>query len=104
MFSSTIRLQARPGFLASKLARTATVSASQNLSRFALRNAVACQASPLFGSLTGASRSFSQSAPVSLGHSVQPNTPSRVVFVGNLPWSSTKEELEELFREFGDVV
>jgi len=104
MFSTTIRLQARPVLVAQKLARTATVSASQSFSRLALRSALT-QASPLLRGVAGiSSRSFSQSAPVNLGHSIQPNVPSRVLFVGNIPWSSTKEELQELFREFGDIL
>jgi len=105
MFSTTIRLQARPVLVAQKLARTATVSASQSFSRLALRSALSQQALPLLRGVAGvSSRSFSQSAPVNLGHSIQPNVPSRVLFVGNIPWSSTKEELQELFREFGDIL
>jgi RNA recognition motif-containing protein len=37
------------------------------------------------------------------GHSVEPNPPNNVLFVGNLPWSATKEELQELFADFGEV-
>ncbi len=28
---------------------------------------------------------------------------SKKVYVGNLPWSVTKEKLEELFSSFGDI-
>jgi len=52
----------------------------------------------------GLSRSFSRSPVTCFGHSaVQDKPPTHVLFVGNLPWTSTKEELAELFGEFGEV-
>ncbi len=58
---------------------------------------------PLSLSLSGNSRSFSRSAATQLGHSIQSNPPNNALFVGNLPWSVTMEELQELFGEFGEV-
>jgi RNA recognition motif-containing protein len=29
---------------------------------------------------------------------------SETIFVGNLPWSATKDEITELFSDFGQVV
>jgi len=48
-------------------------------------------------------RSFSCSAVTQLGHSIQSNPPNNSLFVGNLPWSVTMEELKEVFGEFGEV-
>ena len=101
MFTTAIR----------SFARTPSVSSfrrfSSRLSRqVALSSPVLAASLPRLAAVRPAgalARSFSCSAIAHFGPSVQANPPSHVLFVGNLPWSSTKEELQALFAEFGDV-
>jgi len=53
--------------------------------------------------VSGLSRSFSGSAVAYYGRPVHNNPPTHILFVGNLPWSATKEEMEELFAQYGEV-
>ncbi|KAF9528842.1 hypothetical protein CPB83DRAFT_853827 [Crepidotus variabilis] len=87
----------------------ANVSA-RSLSSFAVSrtglsaNFARTSVSPSFNVLgMSLARSLSQTAPLNVGFQSQGNPPNSSIFVGNLPWSATQEELQELFAEFGEV-
>ncbi|CAA7264050.1 unnamed protein product [Cyclocybe aegerita] len=99
MFFNTLRTSARTGLRAA--ARTAAVPATRSIASLVSRRL----ALPAGLSNTTASRAFSQTAVWANfgGHDRPRNPPSDSIFIGNLPWSATKEELVELFSEFGTV-
>lgn len=102
MFTTAIRSFARTPSVSSSFRRF-----SSRISRqVALSSPVVAASLPRLTAVrpSGAlARSFSCSAVAHFGPSVQPNPPSHVLFVGNLPWNSTKEQLQDLFAEFGEV-
>lgn len=78
--------------------------ATARVARPASRNLSALAASRMLPTATRmvASRTFTQSA-VAAQNSPR-NPPSSIMYLANLPWSTTEEELRELLSEFGQVV
>jgi len=98
IFTNSLRSQARLGLRA--VARTAAAPvASRTLSSLVATSRHAAVLPAL--SILVASRTFSRSA-VAFYEGTR-NPPNNALFVGNLPWSATREELLELFGEFGEV-
>ena len=99
MFANALRSQARLGL---RTAVRSALPATHTLSALAgTRVAVAAPSS--LARLVVSSRAFSQSAPV-LYENPEQFEESDTVFVGSLPWSATKEEVQEVFSEFGPIV
>lgn len=99
MFANALRSQARLGL---RTAVRTALPATRTLSALAgTRVAVSTPSS--LARLVVSSRAFSRSAPV-LSESPEHFEESDTIFVGSLPWSATKEEIEEVFSEFGPVV
>ncbi|PPQ90951.1 hypothetical protein CVT25_008281 [Psilocybe cyanescens] len=97
MFSNVLRQQARLSLRA--VARSAA-PASRTLSSLVLRQAVVA---PAVSRLTAA-RAFSSASVLAFERRDQAPTPaSESIYIGNMPWDMTKEDLTELFSEFGQV-
>ncbi|KAH9476780.1 Nucleolin 2 [Psilocybe cubensis] len=96
MFSA-LRQQAR---LSLRIASRAAVPASRTLSSLTLRQAVVAPAL--------ATRAFSSAKVWAYEREGErdntPSPPSESLYVGNMPWDMTKEDLLELFSQFGQVV
>ncbi|KAF8949970.1 hypothetical protein BDZ97DRAFT_1668273 [Flammula alnicola] len=93
MFANVLRSQARLGLLQ---AARVVVPATRSLSSLVTLRAVAPTASRF-----ATQRAFSNTAPAFVGRTR--NEPSDNVFLGNLPWSTTKEDIVELLEDFGQV-
>lgn len=98
MFSAVFRQQAR---LSLRIAARAAVPASRTLSSLALRQALVA---PAVSKL--ATRAFSSAKVLAFERErdTTPATPSDSIYIGNMPWDMTKEDLTELFSEFGEIV
>lgn len=98
MFANALRSQARLGL---RTAVRTALPATRALSALAgTRVAVAAPSS--LARLVVSSRAFSRSAPVFSENSEYAEE-SDTIFVGSIPWSTTKDEIQELFSEFGPV-
>jgi len=97
MFANTLRSQARLG-LRTALPATRTLSAlSGTRVPIAAPSSLARPVVP--------SRTFTESAPVFNENQERlQESDTDTIFVGNLPWSATRDEIQELFSEFGQVV
>ena len=95
MFANALRTQSR--LRALTVARVALPATRSFSSLVALRTAVASRnvSSRLFTTTQVAHYESEYSAPK--------HPPSSTIFVANIPWSTTKEELMEVFTEFGEV-
>lgn len=91
MFANVLRTQARFGVL--RAARVA-VPATRSLSSLISMRVAAPVASRF------AVRAFNNSTS---NYERPRNPPSDTIFVGNVPWETTKEELAELFSDFGTI-
>ena len=105
MFANALRSQARLGL---RTAVRTAVPATRTLTALASTRVVAAPTSSL-AKLVLSSRAFSQSAPTTFERQQESTNQylaeeSETIFVGNLPWSATKDEITELFSEFGPVV
>jgi hypothetical protein len=97
MFTNTLRSQARLG-LRTALPRSRTLSALSGA-----RVPIAAPSS--LSRLVVSSRTFTESAPVFNENQEQlQESDTDTIFVGNLPWSATRDEIKGLFSEFGQVV
>jgi RNA recognition motif. (a.k.a. RRM, RBD, or RNP domain) len=97
MFANALRTHSRLRVLtATRVAFSATRSIS---SLVAFRTAV-----PKSVSLA-VSRSFTTSQVARNGYEEDSirNPPSNIIFVANIPWSATEEDLNEVFSEFGQI-
>ncbi|KIM42005.1 hypothetical protein M413DRAFT_445198 [Hebeloma cylindrosporum] len=106
MFANALRSQARLGLrTAVRLPATRTLSAlaGTRVAAAAVATTAAATPSSLARLVVVSSRAFSQSAAV-LNESQQHFGESDTIFVGNLPWSATRDEIQEMFSEFGQVV
>jgi len=104
MFANALRSQARLGL---RTAVRTAVPATRTLTALASTRVVAAPSS--LAKLVLSSRAFSQSAPTTFERQQESTNQylaeeSETIFVGNLPWSATKDEITELFSEFGPVV
>jgi len=99
MFANALRSQARLGL---RTAVRTALPATRTLSALA-GTRVAVSAPSSLARLVVSSRAFSRSAPV-LSENPEHLEESDTIFVGSLPWSATKEEIQEVFSEFGPVV
>ncbi|PPR00808.1 hypothetical protein CVT26_012449 [Gymnopilus dilepis] len=105
MLSSALRSQARLSLF------RAAAPASRSLSSSSLtRAAVRASASVPRGSIAAVTvqRAFSISARVSQEQDVRsgsegPAPASTSIYIGNMPWSMNKDELTDLFSEFGEI-
>lgn len=98
MFANALRTQSRIRVLtAARVALPATRSISSLVAfRTAVPKNVSLSASRLF--------TTSQVAHYDSEHNASRNPPSTTVFVANIPWNTTEEDLKEVFTEFGDVL
>jgi len=107
MFTTAIRSQSQVALSSLRLGRAPAVSSLRNFSSFLLRQATAvtlpAPSLTRLSGVSGVSRSFSRSAVAYISRPVHNNPPSHILFVGNLPWSATKVEVEELFGQYGEV-
>jgi hypothetical protein len=105
MFTTAIRSQSHVALSSFRLGRAPALSSLRGLSTLLSRATLSSPVSslPSLSGVSAVSRSFSRSPVAYLGHTVHNNPPSHVLFIGNLPWSATKEELQELFTPFGEV-
>ncbi|KDR78175.1 hypothetical protein GALMADRAFT_65210 [Galerina marginata CBS 339.88] len=105
MFSSALRSQARLSLLST--ARSTAVPASRSLSSFLVRQAVpAAPVSVSVSRLAVSSRAFSSARVLCYEErerDAAPTDPSVSIYIGNMPWSMTKEDLADMFAEFGEV-
>ena len=98
MLANVLRTQARFGLL-----KAARVAAPATRSLMTARPAV-----PV--ATWSALRAFSSSppAPAPFDHPSQSgrprNPPSETLFVGNVPWDATAEDLHRIFADFGTIV
>lgn len=98
MFANVLRSQARLGRMSTALSARHTLSGLAGT-----RVAVAAPSS--LARLVVSPRAFTQSAPV-FNDNQEPlqESDTDTIFVGNLPWSATRDEIKGLFSEFGQVV
>ena len=97
MFANTLRSQARLG-LRTVLPVTRTLNALSGA-----RVPIAAPSS--LPRLAVSSRTFTESTPVFNENQEQlQESDTDTIFVGNLPWSATRDEIQGLFSEFGQVI
>lgn len=100
MLSTVLRTQVRFGLL--QAARVAAPATSRALSALVASRAAFAPAATTTARL--AVRQFSSSTIASYDGPERPrNPPSDTLFVGNVPWNATEEELTDLFSEFGEL-
>jgi hypothetical protein len=94
MFANVLRTQARLGLL--RAARVA-VPATRSLSSLTSMRVAAPIASRF------AVRSYNNNSTSGYERERSRNPPSDTIFIGNVPWETSKEELAELFSDFGTI-